>query len=86
VYPFNNGHASGTIVAVGKQKVLHIQRARERERESVCVCVALVNHHARSMPSIIMSSVTCLYRPYFSILSHNRHNFWKKLLAIKCLF
>jgi len=50
-----------------------------------CVLVALVIQHGKRMRRI-MSSLACLTVPYFSGLSHKRHDFRKKLLNIKCLF
>jgi len=49
----------------------------------VCVCVfsALVIRHATCMPC-----VACTALPYFSTLSHKRHDFPKKSLSIKCVF
>ena len=46
----------GHIVAVEKQKVLHI----------LSVFVALFTQHAQRMRHILLSSVTCLALPYFS--------------------
>ena len=57
-----------TIVAVDKQEVLHI----------LSVCVALFFQHARCMRHIILSSAASLAPPYFSALSHKRHDFRKK--------
>jgi hypothetical protein len=44
----------------------------------VCVCVALVIQHAKRMRPIILSCVAYLAVPYFSTLSHKRHDFRKK--------
>jgi hypothetical protein len=53
---------------------------------SECVSVALVIQHAKRMRRIILPSVACLAVPYFSTLSHKRHDCRKKFLNIKCVF
>jgi hypothetical protein len=61
-----------TIVAVQKQKLLHILSVES---------VALVIQHAKSMSSSILSSVASLAPSYFSTLSHKRHDFREKKMA-----
>ena len=42
--------------------------------------------HAKRMRRIILPSVACLTVPYFSTLSHKRHDFRKNLLNTKYVF
>ena len=61
--------------------ITYCERERERERECVCVCVALSIQHAMRMRNIII--VACPTPPYFSTLSHKRHDFRKKCYLTK---
>jgi hypothetical protein len=52
----------------------------------VCVSVALVIQHAKRVRRILLSCVACQVLPYFSTLSHKRHDACKKmLLNTKCV-
>ena len=51
------------------------------------VFVALVTQHAVRMRHVVLLSVAWLAVPYFSVLSHKRHDFrGNKILSIKCVF
>jgi hypothetical protein len=47
------------------------------------VYVALFIQHAMSMRHIILPSVACLASPYFSTLSHKRHDLRKNVIELK---
>jgi hypothetical protein len=52
---------------------------------SECVSVASVIQHAKHMRHVILPSVGCVAPSHLSALSHERHDFRKKLLYIKCM-
>ena len=46
----------------------------------VCVCTAVFIQHAKRIRRIILSSVACFGLPYYSRLSHKRHDIGKTFL------
>jgi hypothetical protein len=48
--------------------------------------VALLAQHGKCVRHTMLSSVASLIPPYFSVLSHKRHDFWEKVTNIKCVF
>jgi hypothetical protein len=50
---------------------------------SGCVFLALVIQHAMRIRRIILPSIACLTLPYFSSLSHKRHDFRKRVTEHK---
>ena len=40
--------------------------------------LVLIMHHARRMRRVILSSVASPALPHFSVVSHQRHDFWEK--------
>jgi hypothetical protein len=49
-----------------------------------CVSVFVDTQHAMHMRRIRLSSVACPVLPYFSALSHKRHDFRKKKFVLMC--
>jgi hypothetical protein len=70
-------HIRFTTVAVEKQLSIIY---------SDCTSVASFTQHATGTCGIILPSVACLAVHYVSTLSHKRHNCWRKLFDIKCMF
>jgi hypothetical protein len=76
---------------VGKRQSDTFVKNRYRERamlpilsEFVCLC-SLSYPASKGHSCTILLSVACLAASYFSTLSHNRHDFRKSLVNIKCV-
>jgi hypothetical protein len=85
-----------TVVQNGRRQAIYVQckiEARSRNRccrgkiisitYSECVSVPLVIQHTERMLRIVLPSVACPALPYFSTLSHKRHDFREKVIEHK---
>jgi hypothetical protein len=61
-------------------------RARGQVHARACVHGALLIQQATRMRHIVTSFMAPLAQPYFSTLSHKRHNFRKKVIEHKVFF
>jgi hypothetical protein len=51
-----------------------------------CVSVAIAMQHTKRLDRILLLPVACPALPYFSTLSHKRHDFRERKLNMKSVF
>jgi hypothetical protein len=85
VHNFNNTGFVRINISLRPFRVTFVSVASNKNYIYEFVFVALVIQHTERTRRVTSSSEDCLAVPYFSMLSHIRHNVGKKLLNIKCL-
>jgi hypothetical protein len=66
--------------------IQHAKRMRRSKYYILSVSIALVIQHAKRMRRITLSCVGCLLLPYYSTVSHKRHDFQKNFIEHKIFF